>query len=386
MRILHISPYVPSIKAGHAGGVCMGKEVETLSKNHDVFLLSFINDEKEKELAKMYEGRSKFIISNKFTKAISVVLHPWKPNLFAARSSMLFRINLIKIVKKHRIECIHAEYTSMGQFWWIKKLFPYIKFNLVEHDVTAQSYTRMRNTSKGYMRLYYNFQLNRVVNCERKYCQKADLVFTLNGKDKELMSEYYKLKTPMEVITPYYGIDEFGANYSAKEENSICFIGHMGREENHVAAMRLIRIFQEIDSLNYKLYIIGAHPSPELQGQQKDNIIITGFVDDINACIDQCEIAVFPLETGAGIKLKVLLAFGRGLPVITTDVGAEGIDAQGEVLLLAKDDSEIKKYINKLLTNREYLLEKSKESVNFVIENFGWEKTEELFTRIYEEK
>ena len=51
MNILHISPYVPSIHASHAGGVCMGKEVETLKEKHNVFVLSFINDEKEQKIA-----------------------------------------------------------------------------------------------------------------------------------------------------------------------------------------------------------------------------------------------------------------------------------------------------------------------------------------------
>ena len=45
MNILHISPYVPSVHAAHAGGVCMGKEVETLRKKHNVFVLSFVKCE-----------------------------------------------------------------------------------------------------------------------------------------------------------------------------------------------------------------------------------------------------------------------------------------------------------------------------------------------------
>ena len=41
MNILHISPYFPSTKANHAGGVCMGKEIETLQKWHQVYVLTF---------------------------------------------------------------------------------------------------------------------------------------------------------------------------------------------------------------------------------------------------------------------------------------------------------------------------------------------------------
>lgn len=61
-----------------------------------------------------------------------------------------------------------------------------------------------------------------------------------------------------------------------------------------------------------------------------ENIHITGFVENIEDEILKNQIAVFPLTLGAGIKLKVLLACGLGLPVITTDIGAEGIDEDGK--------------------------------------------------------
>ena len=52
MNILHISPYVPSLHTNHAGGVCMGKQVEALRKKHNVFVLSFITMPLEEKLVK----------------------------------------------------------------------------------------------------------------------------------------------------------------------------------------------------------------------------------------------------------------------------------------------------------------------------------------------
>ena len=47
VNILHISPYLPSLKENHAGGVCMGKEIETLKSDNNVYVLSFIVTNKD---------------------------------------------------------------------------------------------------------------------------------------------------------------------------------------------------------------------------------------------------------------------------------------------------------------------------------------------------
>lgn len=388
MNILHISPYVPSVNTYHAGGVCMGKEIEALSKNNEVFILSFINDKKEENIVKKeyIDKKAKFVRSSILSKSVNAILNLNKPTFFSIRSSITFSYNLIKIVKKNNIDVIHAEYTSMGQYIWIKKFFPDIKFNLVEHDVTIQSYKRyeQEETNNNLKKIYRKWQSKLVYKKEKKYCQEADILFTLNEKDKRLLNQIYKRNDTL-VITPYYGIDfERKIEKIEKIENSICFVGQMSRSENDLAAKRLIKIFKSFNTKKeYKLYIIGAHPSKELLSQANENIIVTGFVDVIEDYIRKCQIAVFPLEYGAGIKLKVLLSCGLGVPVITTKIGAEGIDEDGNVLILAEDDYDIKKNIIDLLENKKELEKKSIESFEFIKNNFNWKKTEILFDKLY---
>ena len=165
------------------------------------------------------------------------------------------------------------------------------------------------------------------------------------------------------MLNPYYGLEFKEVSTKEKIPYRICFVGQMGRDENHVAAMRLIHIFKRLNHEDWKLNIIGAYPKDELKNMECDNIHITGFVDDINEEILKNEIAVFPLTYGAGIKLKVLLVFGLGLPVITTSVGAEGIDQEGKILNLAETDEEIIAQINNLFSNRHLLYKKSKECI-----------------------
>ena len=381
MNILHISPYVPDVRANHAGGVCMGKQVETLKKNHNVTILTFVNNDHDRKLIQDHPDYY-YVETSKYTFMANALLHLNQPNMFAIRNSRAFKKKLLEIIEEKKIEAIHAEFTAMGQFVWVKKYYPNIIFNLTEHDVTIQSYTRQVNEAKGLKKLYLQMETNKVKKCEEEYLSNCDAVMTFNEKDSKLLKEKYGVNH-VEVLNPYYGVDFNDIPNVEKEKNSICFVGQMGRDENHVAAMRLIQLFKEINHKDWKLNIIGAYPKDELKNMECENIHITGFVDDINAEILKNEIAVFPLTYGAGIKLKVLLAFGLGLSVITTSIGAEGIDEDGSVLELAETDEDIKEKIEKLLSDRSVLKQKSEECISFVKDKFTWDKTEEIFERIY---
>lgn len=381
MNILHISPYVPDVRASHAGGVCSGKQVETLKKNNNVYVITFVNDDYEMSLIKDHPDY-KYVKTSKLYYIIKVLAHMGLPNMFALRKDRKFKRMICETIERKHIDVVHAEFTAMGQYIWLKKKYPNIRFHLAEHDVAIQSYERQVEEAKGLKKIYALVECHKVRKCENRYIKLADLVFTFNEKDGKLLREKYGANN-VKVINPYYGLDFENHESNIKKEKSICFVGQMGRDENHVAAMRLIKIFKELQTKDWKLNIIGAHPQKELQQQESENIHITGFVDDINAEIEKNEIAVFPLTYGAGIKLKVLLAFGLGLPVVTSHVGAEGIDEEGNVILLAETDEEFKKQMKKLMEDDLYRSNKSKESIAFVKDRFSWSETEKIFDEVY---
>ena len=282
MNILHISPYVPSLHTNHAGGVCMGKTVETLRKKHDVYVLSFITMPlEEKIIAEEYDSENSYFIPISNADRIKQgLLHLNMPLMFSARSSKEFKKQFLKIIEERNIEAIHCEYTAMAQYIWIKEKYPNMIFNIVEHDVTRQSFLRKSKDATGFKKLFWMWQLKQASKYEKQYCQKADHVIAVNSKDERLLHEYYDLNN-VELMNPYYGVDFEKKSNIEKQPKSICFIGQMAREENHLAAMRLIQIFKSMHRDDIQLTIIGAHPSNELQSFECENIHITGFVDKI---------------------------------------------------------------------------------------------------------
>lgn len=384
MNILHLSPYVPSLKTYHAGGVVMGKDVEFLSKKNNVFVTGFINDEKERALTKDYPYEHRFFESSKMDKAKLILKNPSLPALFAIRSDKKILEELAHLIKEKNIDAIHAEYTAMGYYERLKEDFPNLIFNLTEHDVVQQSYRRYVHDASGIKKNVLKSQLKKVVSIEGQYLEKADNIIVLNDKDYGLVEKYYGFSEKTHIMNPYFGVDG-DDRVVKKEDNSICFVGQMARQENINAAKRLIKIVKDLrEKLPVTLYIIGANPPDDIKTEENDFIHVTGFVDDINLAIKKCEVAVFPLMEGAGIKIKVLQALGLGLPVVTTEVGAEGIDPDGKNgLILAETDDEIKKEILKLLSEKAYYDEKLSLSEKLMKEKFSMERTVKLFDELY---
>jgi glycosyltransferase involved in cell wall biosynthesis len=86
--------------------------------------------------------------------------------------------------------------------------------------------------------------------------------------------------------------------------------------------------------------IVGRDPAPEVRALASDRIRVTGTVDDVRPYYASALAAVVPLRCGSGTRLKILESMAAGVPVISTRLGAEGIDAQDKVHLLLADRAQ----------------------------------------------
>lgn len=92
------------------------------------------------------------------------------------------------------------------------------------------------------------------------------------------------------------------------------------------------------------LRVIGRDASPSvlaLTGEFADSVTVDGYVPDLGAALNSAAALVNPLRFGSGIKLKVFEALGRGLPVVSTTIGAEGIaSGPGSGIVVADEAAE----------------------------------------------
>jgi O-antigen biosynthesis protein len=101
--------------------------------------------------------------------------------------------------------------------------------------------------------------------------------------------------------------------------------------------------------------IIGSNTPAEVRAfGAMDGIEVLGFVQDTSSYLDRAAISIAPLRYGAGMKGKVVEAMAYGLPVVTTPVGVQGINAiSGEHLLIADDAAEFAQAVTTLLNDPE---------------------------------
>ena len=125
----------------------------------------------------------------------------------------------------------------------------------------------------------------------------------------------------------------------------LLLVGNFGYFPNGDAALFLYR--QVLSSLRrltdreIRIDLAGAGDPPALRGLVRDlNVRLHGFVEDLAPLYAAAYVAVVPVRAGGGTRIKLLEAFAHRVPVVTTSLGAEGIDAvDGEQLLVA-DDAE----------------------------------------------
>ncbi len=137
--------------------------------------------------------------------------------------------------------------------------------------------------------------------------------------------------------------------------SGVLFVGGFDHDPNREAAIRLVRevmplVWRELGDV--PVTIAGSEPPPEIRDLASASVEIAGWVEELGPLLRGARAMVAPLTYGAGLKGKVTQSLAAGLPVVTTPVGAEGLDAEnGRELLVAEDPHELAKQTIAVLTD-----------------------------------
>ncbi|HMY23448.1 MAG TPA: glycosyltransferase family 4 protein [Chitinophagales bacterium] len=203
-------------------------------------------------------------------------------------------------------------------------------------------------------------QAYRIKRYEQEICAKAHVVLAAPNDQEELVKIGADANKFME--TYHLGDDSLlqAANIEfSKTKKSLLYIGTLSWEANIDGLLwfydKVWPILKKQDS-ELTLSIIGKHADARLQemAAKDDDIILTGFVEDVEPYFQQHRVFITPLRFGSGIKVKVVNALYRGIPCVTTSIGAEGLKVKDAEHLFIKDTPEAyAAAIQKLLTDEE---------------------------------
>ena len=185
-------------------------------------------------------------------------------------------------------------------------------------------------------------ELKKVQETELSLMENTELTFlTSMDEAKFLHPEYPQFRF---ALLPNIHIFE-GEIPEFDSREHMMFIGNFQHPPNVDAATYILEeIFPKIqnDLPKVQLYVIGPNPPDKIKKFQSDSVHILGYVKNIDEYFNKCRIMLSPLRFGAGVKGKITQSLTRGLPTITTDVGAEGIGlTDGKNCMIANDAKSI---------------------------------------------
>jgi polysaccharide biosynthesis protein PslH len=122
-----------------------------------------------------------------------------------------------------------------------------------------------------------------------------------------------------------------------------------------------------------RFVVIGAQPSPEILAQAGPSVTIVGPVDDLRPHLAAASVIVVPLRLGSGTRLKILEAWAMARPVVSTSLGAEGLDAvPGRDLMIGDNPADFANAVLRVLAEPLLADELGRAGRALVTERYSW--------------
>ncbi|MGI9106430.1 MAG: glycosyltransferase [Pyrinomonadaceae bacterium] len=193
-----------------------------------------------------------------------------------------------------------------------------------EHKITGN--TRAAQEAQSYREI------------ETRIARASDLVWCNSSADKQAVAQEVP-HVRIEVIPTIHELHPRGPAFSEREH--LLFIGNMAHRPNDDAVHYFMRdIFPLVRRAlpGVKLRIVGDNVTPEIAAYAAPGVEVLGYVPDVAPLFRNSRLMVVPLRYGAGVKGKLGESLSYGLPVVTTSIGAEGINLTDGVEALIADD------------------------------------------------
>ncbi|MFA6275474.1 MAG: glycosyltransferase [Pedobacter sp.] len=173
---------------------------------------------------------------------------------------------------------------------------------------------------------------------------------------------------------------------SYEERHGILFIGGYKHEPNIDAVKWLINeimpiVWRKLE--NVPVYLLGSYPTDEVLNLSSSLVVVPGYLNDVSDFFYSSRVFVAPLRYGAGMKGKIGQSLEFSLPIVTTTIGAEGMNLiHGENVIIADDVKEFAHQIIELYENQQ-LWGKIKSNAANSILNYSAEKVKLQLTNLF---
>lgn len=242
------------------------------------------------------------------------------------------------------------------------------------HNVEWQIWQRMAETEGNLLKKIYKKILStRIRNLELSTLKDIDLLVPITKNDAEKLP----FKAECTFVAPT-GIEpqKFVCNNAPEIDKSFFYIGALDWEPNQEAILWFVKnVWNDIQRQHpeWAFHIAGRNaPDSFAHELKKYPIVYEGQVASAQKFIDKHNIMIVPLLSGSGMRIKIIEAMAHSRCVITTTIGAEGIDAEnGKQIIIGDTADELKAQILKVIEKPEMADSIAQNAYSFTNEHFN---------------
>lgn len=385
MRILFLSRWFP-FPANNGSKLRIYNLLRGLGQHHDVTLLSFTDQP---------DVNPEALVIRSICSDVQVV--PWKefdPYSWRARLGFLslkprsiidtFSIEMAQRITQalrcEKYDLVIASQLPMAAYYPYFNDVPAL-FEEIELGISFEDSFRPTDWKKRLRPAFTWFKFHMYLS---RLLQSFQAVTVVSEKERELVAENFPGVRQIVVLPNCMNMDDYQDIHAEPRNNTIIFTGSFRYITNYEAMLWFVEkvfplIIEQIPDA--ELTITGDHANLPLPSNR--NVILAGYVDDIKKLIASSMVAIAPLWSGGGTRLKILEAMAVGTPVVATSKGAEGLDVRnGEHLFIADDPKNFSNCVIRLLRDADLRCQMAKTANLLALEKYDWGKTLSNFEKL----
>jgi glycosyltransferase involved in cell wall biosynthesis len=250
-----------------------------------------------------------------------------------------FARTVVQLSRGRRYDVVQAEGIEMARY--LRLVRPETRV-YDAHNAEFLLQRRLAQTASPLGRLYSRVQWRRLERFERDVVRHSRMTLAVSEHDANQLIALGGPAANVQVIPNAIDLERypFRPTCDAVKPN-LLFVGKLDFRPNAAALAWFLReVLPRLGEV--RLFAVGAAPPPWLvaAGQHDDRLAVTGHVVDERPYFARSAALVLPVQTGGGSRLKALVAMALGIPIISTRLGMEGLEAEPETHYLLSDSAD----------------------------------------------